>query len=39
MLDQWDQFTLKIAAGGYPVKYGLTAPQLTALRNDYLWLR
>ena len=39
MLDQCDQFTLKIAAGGYPVKYGLTVPQLTALRNDYLWLR
>ena len=37
MLDQFDQFTLKLP--GYAAKYGLTAPQTTAARNDYLWLR
>ena len=37
MLDQFDQFTLKLP--GYIAKYGLTAPQATAARNDYLWLR
>ena len=37
MLDQFDQFTLKLP--GYIAKYGLTAAQATAARNDYLWLR
>jgi hypothetical protein len=37
MLDQFDQFTLKLP--GYAAKYGLTGPQTTAARNDYLWLR
>ncbi len=37
MLDQFDQFTLKLP--GYGLKYGLSVPQTTALRNDYLWLR
>jgi hypothetical protein len=37
MLDQFDQFTLKLP--GYGVKYGLSVPQTTAMRNDYLWLR
>lgn len=37
MLDQFDQFTLKLPS--YGAKYGLTAPQTTAARNDYLWAR
>ena len=37
MLDQFDQFTLKLP--GYATKYGLLAPQTTAARNDYLWAR
>jgi hypothetical protein len=39
MLDQFDQFTIKTAAGGYAAKYGLSPAQLTAIRNDCLWLR
>ena len=39
MLDQFDQFTIKIAGGGYAAKYGLSPAQLTATRNDCLWLR
>jgi hypothetical protein len=38
-LDQFDQFTLKIAGNGYPAKYGFTQAQIIAIRNDYLWLR
>jgi len=37
-LDQFDQFTLKLAAT-YGPKYGLTPAQTTGLRNDYLWAR
>ena len=37
MLDQFDQFTLKLPS--YASKYTLTISQTTAARNDYLWLR
>lgn len=40
MLNQMDVFTLKLGgSSGYPTKYGLTTGQVTAARNDYLWLR
>ncbi len=38
MLDQFDQFTLKLP-GDYATKYGLTLAQTTDARRDYLWLR
>ena len=35
MVQQFDQFTLKLPS--YTVTFGLTAAQVTAARNDYLW--
>ena len=36
MLNQFNVFTMKLP--GYATKYGLSAGQTTAIRNDYLWL-
>lgn len=36
MLNQFNVFTMKLL--GYAIKYGLSAAQTTAIRNDYLWL-
>ena len=36
MLNQFNVFTMKLP--GYATKYGLSAGQTTASRNDYLWL-
>ena len=36
MLNQFNVFTMKLLA--YAAKYGLSAAQTTAIRNDYLWL-
>jgi hypothetical protein len=35
MVQQFDQFTLKLPS--YQAAFGLTAAQVTAARNDYLW--
>lgn len=39
MLDQFDVFTTKVGTGPMMTKYGITAAQVTASRNDYLWAR
>ncbi len=38
LLPRLNSLTLKLPGSGYPVKYGLSAQQLTEARNDFLWL-